>query len=113
MLLKKVTIEKNSVLLTPLITNSDQCDELAIEIRSFILKEDYNKIVLDLTEQDFFNGIKISVLIATYHFIEFLNKKIHILVNNKEIKKHIENLEISNINVIYKQEKESALYNIA
>ena len=66
----------------------------------------------NLSLLSFFNCVKIGVLAATYHFVEFADGDFYIVVSDKQAKKSIETLNLNNITVIC-NDNEFVLENIA
>ncbi|MFH0703296.1 MAG: STAS domain-containing protein [bacterium] len=103
MLLKVFYLKKNIVLIRPTDSEFKNVENLVEEIKIFISKERCNNIILDLTELNFLNSIRVGILAATYHFVEFINGKIYLVVQDKQVKKSIEVLNFNNTVIIYNQ----------
>ena len=101
MLVKIENLGKNVISLKP--PNVSECNTKGLieEIRSIIKNENCKNLVLDLTNQNFLNTVKIGVLIATYHFVDFINGKIYLVVNDEHVSKYIETFNPNNIEVIH------------
>ena len=92
-------IEKNISLLKPIINSERNIESIIAKVKMIILKNPDQKTILDLRKINFLDCIKIGIIIGTYHFLEFSGKKIHIIVNNEEVKQSINNLSFDNIEV--------------
>jgi anti-anti-sigma regulatory factor len=113
MLLKTTNLRKNIVFIKPNAFINKDIKEILEEIKFFISsKECKQNVILDLTETGFLSSIKIGVLVATSHFLKFIDGKIYIVVQDKQAKKFIELLDLNNAVVIYSQSQLS-LDNIA
>lgn len=112
MALNTVFLKKNIVFIKPEISNFRNIDELVEEIKIYVSKNTCNNIILDLSEYNFLNSVRVGIIIATYHFVEFVSGKIYLIVQDKQSKKMIENLSLSNTTVIF-NESQLALENIA
>jgi anti-anti-sigma factor len=101
MLLKTVNLRKHITFIKP--NNiSVNVNEVMEEIKQFIFSSDCKRnIILDLTELNPLHSIKIGVLSATYHFTKFINGKTYIIIQDKQVQKYIEMLDLSNTIVIY------------
>ena len=101
MLIDTIRMDGNIIVIKPEGSEKGDLNQLAEEIKRFISNEGYNNIVLDLTGLNLFDGIKVGVLAATYHFIKFINGKIYLVVNNVQVKKSIDILNLSNAVVVF------------
>jgi anti-anti-sigma regulatory factor len=86
-------------LVKPSSTVERNTESIIARIKMIILECVNRSIVLDLTGMNFLDCIRIGTIIGTYHFLEFSGKKIYILVNDHEVKKSLEKLSLSNIDV--------------
>lgn len=98
-------LRKNISLLKPVKTGTRDINCLITQIKLFIAESLDKNIILDLTEINFLDCIKVSAIIGTYHFLDLNNKKIYIIVGNKEIKDSIKTLSFDNIEIIYSNNK--------
>lgn len=105
-------LRKNISLLKPVRSEKRDINCLITQIKLFISESGDKNIILDLSEINFLDCIKISAIIGTYHFLDLNNKKIYIIVGNKEVKESINTLSFDNIEVIYSCNKQ-ALESIA
>ncbi|EKE04744.1 MAG: hypothetical protein ACD_20C00007G0005 [uncultured bacterium] len=113
MLLKTANLRKNIAFVKPESSAQKDIKETIEEIQKFISsKECKRNIILDLTGLSFLSCIKVGALAATYHFLEFMNGKVYIVVQDKQTKKFIELLNLNNAVVIYNQ-NQLVLDNIA
>lgn len=113
MQLKTASLRKNIafIKLNPSFHNNFQ--EMLEGIKEYIAsKECKHNIILDITALNFLEAIRMGVLAATYHFVEFPAGKAYIVVSDFQVKKYIELFNLSNIVVIYNQ-NELVLDNIA
>jgi len=94
-------LRKNISLLKPVKSGNRDINCLIAQIKLLIAETSDKNIILDLTEINFLDCIKISTIIGTYHFLDLNNKKIYIIVNNKEVKDSIQTLSFDNIEIIY------------
>jgi len=94
-------LRKNISLLKPVKTGNRDINCLIAQIKLLIAETSDKNIILDLTEINFLDCIKISTIIGTYHFLDLNNKKIYIIVSNKEVKDSIQTLSFDNIEIIY------------
>jgi len=99
--LKNIYAKKNIVYIKSTASSFENPEEIVENLRIKFSKENCRNVILDLTEQSFLNCIRIGVLVATYHFSEFLNGKIYIIVQDMQAKKYIETLNFSGAIVIY------------
>lgn len=86
-------------LIKPVISGERNIESIIARAKMVILENPGLNTILDLTGVNFLDCIKIGTIIGTYHFLEFSGKKIHILVNNIEIKKAMESLSFNNIEI--------------
>lgn len=113
MILKTKKLRQNIVLIKPTSANFVNNIDITEEIKKFISEnKNLNNIILDLTELNFLNSVKIGVLAATYHFVEFIGGKIYIVISDNEAKKFIEILSLKNVVVVH-NENQLYLDNIA
>ncbi len=91
--------ENNVKVIKPIASGEKNITNIIARTKMIILEEPNSFIVLDLTSVNFLDCIKIGTIIGTYHFLEFSNKKIRILVSNIEIKKALESLSFNNIEI--------------
>lgn len=113
MLLKTRDLRKNIAFIKPEVSAHRDIKVMLEEIKNYISSEECkHNIILDLTELNFLNCIRIGVLAATYHFVQFLGGKIYIIVRDRQTKRFIELLSLSNVVVIYNQHQ-IAIDNIA
>lgn len=105
-------LRKNISLLKPVKAHNRDVNCLIAQIKLFISESTDKNIILDLTEINYLDCIKISAIVGTYHFLDLNNKKIYIIVGNKEVKESIKTLSFDNIEVIYNTNK-AALESIA
>ena len=102
MLLTTASLRKNIAFIKPNSTVQGDIKEILEEIKTYISsKECKRNIILDLTELHFLNSIKIGVLASTYYFVHFLCGKIYIVVKDKQTKRFIDLLNLSNAEIIY------------
>jgi len=94
-------LRKNISLLKPVKTGNRDINCLIAQIKLLISESVDKNIILDLTEINFLDCIKVSTIIGTYHFLDLSNKKIYIIVGNKEVKDSIQTLSFDNIEIIY------------
>jgi len=94
-------LRKNISLLKPVRSGNKDINCLIAQIKLFISESKDKNIILDFTELNFLDCIKISAIIGTYHFLDLNNKKIFIIVGNKEVKEAVKTLSFDNIEVIY------------
>ncbi len=97
LLIKK--LDKNIYILKPVISQKRNIEGIIARIKMIILGNPERKAVLDLRKVNFLDSIKIGAIIGTYHFLEFSEKKTYMLVSDEEIKRAIENLSFSNIEI--------------
>ncbi len=106
-------LRKNISLLKPVKSGKRDVNCLIAQIKLFISESREKSIILDLTEINFLDCIKISAIVGTYHFLDLNNKKIFIIVGNKEVKDSIQTLSFDNLEIIYNNTKKLVLENIA
>lgn len=106
-------LEKNVVRIKPVCSGSVNTENLISEIREFISKRQYSNIILDLTDLNLLDSVRIGVLSSTHHFLEFLNGKIYLVVPDRQAKKSIDILNLSNAVVVYDRDQSLSLSNIA
>jgi len=82
------------------------------DVKKVIVKENCSSLILDLSSFNLFDSIRVGTIIATYHFIQFINGKIFIIVQDNLAKKTLENFKLKNATVVISREKQ-AIYNIA
>lgn len=108
----KITKLKNDIILIkpdfPIHRTKDIIDEL----KSFISNDKCKNFILDLTDFNLLDCIRVGTLAATYHFVELMCGKMYIVVNNREAQRSIEIFNLSNTIVIYNQDR-LVLENIA
>ena len=104
--MRKVNAKKDSVFIKPVALSFDDPKEIIERIRAQFSKENCRNLILDLTEQSFLNSIRIGVLVATYHFCEFINGKIHIVVQDIQAKKYLDTLNFNGAVVVYANTQE-------
>ena len=92
-------------MLKPVKAQNRDVNSLIAHIKLFISESKDKNIILDLTEINYLDCIKISAVIGTYHFLDLDNKKIYIIVGNKEVKEAVKTLCFDNIEVIYSANK--------
>jgi len=94
-------MRKNISLLKPVKTDKRDINKLIAQIKFFISESKDKNIILDLSEINFLDCIKVSAIVGTYHFLDLNNKKIFIIVGNKEVKESIQTLSFDNLEIIY------------
>ena len=113
MLLKTANLRKNIAFIKPDSPAHKDIQEITEEIEEFISSKDCrHNVILDLTGLNVLSCVRIGVLAATHHFIEFVGGKIYIVVQDKLAKKYLELFNLSNTVVIYNQ-NQLVLDNIA
>lgn len=90
----------DSTLIKPVISSERNIESVIARAKMVILENPAKTVVLDLTEVNFLDCIKIGTIIGTYHFLEFSGRKISILVNNIEVQKALDSLSFNNIEII-------------
>jgi len=98
-------LRKNISLLKPVKSSERDINCLIAQIKLFISETSDKNIILDLTEINFLDCIKVSAIIGTYHFLNLNNKKIYIIVGNKEVKDAVKTLSFDNIEIICSRNK--------
>ncbi|HSA07030.1 MAG TPA: STAS domain-containing protein [Candidatus Gastranaerophilales bacterium] len=98
-------LDKNVFILQPIISAERSIESIIGRVKLIVLENPEQRIVLDLRKINFLDSIKIGAIIGTYHFLEFSGKRIYLLVNNEEVKKSIENLSFSNIEIFVGYDK--------
>lgn len=93
-------LRKNISMLKPVKTQNRDVNSLIARIKLFVSESTDKNIILDLTEINYLDCIKISAIIGTYHFLDLDNKKIYIIVGNKEVKDAVKTLCFENIEII-------------
>ncbi len=93
-------LRKNISLIKPVKSRNRDVNCLIAQIKLFIMESLDKNIIIDLTEINFLDCIKISAIIGTYHFLDLNNKKIYIIVGSKEVKNSIKTLSFDNIEII-------------
>ena len=91
--------DKNIYSIKPVISKERNIESIIARIKIVIFEKHEKNIILDLTEVNFLDCIKIGTIVGTYHFLEFSGKKIYILVNDIEVKKALEILSFNNIEI--------------
>ncbi|OGI03079.1 MAG: hypothetical protein A2287_09550 [Candidatus Melainabacteria bacterium RIFOXYA12_FULL_32_12] len=106
MLLKTAKLRKNIAFIKPSNSAHRDIKEVLEEIKKFVSsKECKRNVILDLSELSFLSSIKIGVLASTYHFLEFINGKVYIVVQDKQVRRFIELLNLNNVVVIYNKDQ--------
>ena len=98
-------LRKNISLLKPVKSQNRDVNCLIAQIKFFISESTDKNIILDLTEINYLDCIKISSIVGTYHFLDLDNKKIFIIVGNKEVQDSIKTLSFDNIEIIHSSNK--------
>lgn len=111
--LSYTNLKKNISLLKPVKAGNRDVNYLIAQVKLFMSETRDKNIILDLTEINFLDCIKISAIIGTYHFLDLNSKKIFIIVGNKEVKDSIQTLSFDNIEIIYNNTKQLSFENIA
>ncbi|OGI00153.1 MAG: hypothetical protein A2Y25_00190 [Candidatus Melainabacteria bacterium GWF2_37_15] len=91
--------DNDITIIKPVVSPDRNVESVIAKAKMAILENRSKHTVLDLTDVNFLDCIKIGTIIGTYHFLEFSARKIHILVNNVEIKKAMERLSFNNIEI--------------
>lgn len=106
------TIKSNSnyVYIKPV--HSDKTDQVILDVKKAIIMNDYKSLIVDLTNFNLFDSIRIGTIAATFHFVQYLNGKVTIIVNDMLAKKTIENFKLKNTNIILVQQGQK-IYHIA
>lgn len=92
--------------------HSDKAEKIINDIKKIMINENCNSMILDLSSFNLFDSIRVGTIIATYHFIQFINGKIFIIVQDNLAKKTIENFKLKNATVVICSEKQ-AVYSTA
>jgi anti-anti-sigma regulatory factor len=96
--------KKDIVSIKPL--HSGKADRIINEVKKTIINENCSSLVLDLSSFNMFDSIRIGTIIATYHFIQFINGKIYIIVQDNLAKSMIENFKLKNATIMINKEKQ-------
>jgi len=91
---------------------SSKAEKIINDVKKIIINENCSSLILDLSSFNLFDSIRVGTIIATYHFVQFMNGKIYIVVQDSLAKKTIENFKLRNATVVISREKQ-AIYNIA
>lgn len=94
-------LRKNISLIKPVKAGNRDINCLIAQIKLLVMESKDKNIILDLTEINFLDCIKISAIVGTYHFLDLSNKKIYIIVGSKEVKDAVKTLSFDTIEVIY------------
>lgn len=93
-------VRKNISLIKPVKASNRDINCVIAQIKLMISEVSDKNIIIDLTEVNLLDCIKISAIIGTYHFLDLSSKKIYIIVGNKEVKEAVRTLSFDNIEVI-------------
>ena len=102
-LINIVQVKDNITLIKP--SELENPEEILEEFKSIILKGQCSNIILDLTELSFLKSIRVGVLAATYHFVEFITGKVYVIVQDRQAQASIEILNLSNAVIVYNDTK--------
>ena len=83
----------------PVISGEQNIESVIARVKMFIMESPQKHKLLDLTAVNFLDCIKIGTIIGTYHFLEFSERKIYILVSYNEVKNALERLSFNNIEI--------------
>lgn len=99
-------IRENIVLIRPKSFNIP-VKKFTEELKNYISSESYQNVIIDLTGLNFIDCIRVGTLAATYHFAQFLNGKIYLIVDNPEVQRSMETLSLSNTVIICNQDRQT------
>jgi len=102
--------KKDTVSIRPLLT--DKAEKIINDIKTLMINENCSHLILDLSDFNLFDSIRIGTIIATYHFIQFMEGQIVLIVDDNLAGKTIENLKLKNTTVITGK-KNTVISNIA
>lgn len=102
--------KRNTAYIKPV--QCDRVDQVIIDIKKSIIINDYKSVILDLTDFNLFDSIRIGTLVATIHFVHFLNGKVTIIVDDNLAQKTIENFKLKNTSIVLIQRGQK-IYHIA
>lgn len=91
---------------------SDKAEKIINDVKRLMISESCSSLKLDLTGFNLFDSIRIGTIVATYHFVNFINGQIIITVQDNLAKKTIENFKLKNATILISTEKQAA-FNIA
>ena len=79
---------------------------------NFPLKIQKNEYQIDISNLNLIEAVRIAILCSTFCFINNVQKKLHWIVKDEEIKRAISILRLSNIAncTVYQKEKEKELF---
>lgn len=103
---------RDDIILIRLKSFNFQIKKLTDEFKSYISNESCQNVILDLTGLNLLDCIRLGSLAATYHFTQFLNGKIYLVVDTHEAQRSIKTLGLDNTVVIYNCDRQT-LENIA
>lgn len=103
-------LKQNIAFIKPV--HSDRADNVIVDVKRSIIMNDYKSFVLDLSDFNLFDSIRIGTIVATYHFIQYINGKMTIIVEDALAKKTIENFKLDNATIKLAQTRQD-IYHIA
>ncbi len=92
--------DKNICILKPVVSRERNIESIIARVKMIIIENHEQKIALDLRKINFLDSIKIATIVGTYHFLDFSERKIYMMVSNEEIKKAVESLSFNNIEIL-------------
>ena len=103
MSLKAQQLSQRNFYLRPKHSCGESIEMLMSDIKEFIITNDCNSLILDLSGYNLIYASQLGILAATHHFINYINGEVTIIVDNDQTKEAINILNLANAKIVLTQ----------